>query len=153
MKDILGYEGQYAITSCGKVWSYYTNKFLLPQKNNKGYCYVHLCKDGKVKNYLIHRLVAEAYIPNQNNLSDVNHLDENPLHNYINNLEWTTHKENMNYGTRNKRISKPVYCVELDKVFDSGAQAAKELGLSAGNISSCCNGRIKSVNGYHFNFF
>ena len=71
----------------------------------------------------MHRLVAEAYIPNPLNLSDVNHKDENPAHNYISNLEWTTHKDNCNYGTRNQKIKekvgKRVYCVELDKIFDS----------------------------------
>lgn len=148
MRDIKNYEKLYAITSCGKVWSYKSQKFK-PQANNKGYLTVQLCKDGEIKRYLISRLVAEAYIANPNN-PVVNHLDENPLHNYISNLEWTTQKENCNYGSRNKKIAKQVYCEELDKTFDSGAQAAKELGLSAGNISSCCNGRIKSVNGYHF---
>ena len=58
MKDIVGYEGLYAITSCGKVWSYKSKKFLKPSDNGHGYSFVRLCKDGKVKNYKIHRLVA-----------------------------------------------------------------------------------------------
>lgn len=82
-----------------------------------------LYKNGSGKNYYIHRLVAEAYINNPYELPQVNHKDENKSHNYINNLEWITHKENCNYGTHNERAGiahrKPIYCIELDRIFDS----------------------------------
>ena len=78
MKDIVGYEGEYAITRDGKVWSYKRNKFLKCSDNGKGYYQINLYKNGKGKNYLIHRLVAEAYIPNPEGLPQVNHRDENP---------------------------------------------------------------------------
>lgn len=94
MKDIQGYEGLYAITSCGRVWSYKYKRFLIPYKNNKGYLLVKLTKDG----YSIHRLVALNYIPNPENKEQVNHKDEN-------NLEWMTNYENCHYGTKNLRIS------------------------------------------------
>ena len=105
MKDIVGYEGQYAITSCGQVWSYKRKRFLSIIVDAWGYARVNLSKNGKVKAYKIHRLVAETYIPNPEGLRDVNHLDENKLNNSINNLTWCSHKDNCNYGTRNKRIS------------------------------------------------
>lgn len=105
MKDIQGYEGLYAITSCGKVWSYKSKRFLMPYKHYKGYLLVKLTKDGIRKAYTVHRLVAEAYIPNPENKEQVNHKDENKANNCVNNLEWMTNKENANYGTRNERIS------------------------------------------------
>lgn len=152
MKDIQGYEGKYAVTSCGKVWSYKNQKFLSPWTNGKGYLLVTLCADGKTKNHRIHRLVAEAYIPNPEGKPQVNHLDENKINNSVNNLEWATAKENINYGTRTQRTMKKVYCVELDKVFNSISIAANELGLYQSNISSCLRGKIKSTGGYRWRY-
>ena len=92
MKDIIGYEGLYAVTSCGKVWSYHSKKFLKPGKNMCGYLQVSLSKNGKVKKFLIHDLVVETYIGKPNDLSLIYHKDGNKEHNYINNLAW---KENV----------------------------------------------------------
>ena len=168
MKDIKGYEGLYAITSCGKVWSYRRQRFLKASMSKDGYMRVGLHKNGKSRTIEIHRLVAEAYIPNPENKPQVNHKDEIKTHNYINNLEWATNKENMNYGTRIERMketkkrngsasfgkpSKPVYCVELDKIFDSTCQTARELGLDQGSISKCCNGKLKTCGKLHFRFY
>lgn len=152
MKDIKGYEGLYAVTSCGKVWSYRTQKFLSPS-NNRGYLRVELYgSDGSRKKHSIHRLVAETYIPNPNNKPQVNHLDECKSNNCVSNLEWATESENTNYGTRNKKVSKAVYCVELDKVYESQSIAARELGLFPNNISRCCNGHLKTTGGYHWRY-
>ena len=157
MKDIKGYEGLYAITSCGKVWSYKSQKFLKLTDDGRGYLIVSLCKGGKGKAFRVHRLVAETYIPNPNNLPEVNHKDEVKINNCINNLEWCDSKYNNNYGTRTTRSAekrrKPVYCVELDKVFDSMSAAAAELGLKVSAISLCCKGeRLKTTGGYHFRY-
>ena len=103
MKDITGYEGRYAITSCGKVWSYKSEKFLKPRPQKNGYFCVSLGKDGAFKNYLIHRLVAMTYLPIDYDLLEVNHKDEDKSNNALPNLEWCTHKANCNYGTRNER--------------------------------------------------
>lgn len=102
MKDIKGYEGHYAITSCGKVWSCKRQRFLKPFQNSCGYFHIDLCKNGVRKRYFVHRLVAEAFLPNPNNLPEVNHLDENKAHNYLNNLEWIDHASNCAYSARNK---------------------------------------------------
>ena len=156
MKDVQNYEGLYAITSCGKVYSYRSKKFLKPRKNKSGYLQVCLCKDNEQKNCLVHRLVAEAYLPNPNNLPCVNHKDENKENNALPNLEWCDIAYNSNYGSRNQKIaksrSKPVYCEELNRTFDSTRAAARELGLSYGNISSCCNGKLKTTGGYHWRY-
>lgn len=153
MKDLKGYEGLYGVTSCGKIWSYISQKFLATYFAN-GYEYATLKDNQHVK---ISRAVAEAYIPNPNNLPQVNHKDEIKAHNYVNNLEWCDANYNINYGTRNERVkmikSKKVYCRELDKVFESQKVAAAELGLDQGNISRVCRGKANTTGGYHFEFY
>lgn len=156
MIDIKGYEDKYAITSCGKVWSYKTKRFLSTHKNSKGYERVYLCKDNGGKCLAIHKLVAMAYIPNPNNLPQINHKDENKQNNSVNNLEWCTNNYNSNYGTRNKRMAKAkrkkVLCIELNRIFDSEKQAEKELGIGVSRISECCSGKNKTAGGYHWSY-
>lgn len=164
MRDIPGYEKQYAVTEDGQVWSHKRNKFLTPLPDKDGYLRVHLCNEGKIKTFFIHRLVALTYIPNPEGKPTVNHKDEIKTNNHVSNLEWATVKENTNYGTRTQRANetkvlrncvnarKPVYCVELDKTFPSSNAAAKELDLDQGTISKCCNGKRKSTGGYHWRF-
>lgn len=152
MRDVVGYEGLYAVTSCGKVWSYKNQKFLKPDVKTNGYLRVDLCKDGQKKKYYVHRLVGEAYIPNPEGKPQINHKDENKSHNYIANLEWVTAKENCNYGTRNQRLRKSVYCVELDKVFESVLDAAKNTKAKQSAISNCLAGRYKTAGGYHWKY-
>ena len=81
-------------------------KVLKLKNNGKGYLQVALSNNGIMKYYLIHRLVANTFIPNPNNYTEVNHIDENKSNNYVNNLEWVSHKENMNHGTRTERSTK-----------------------------------------------
>lgn len=81
--------------------------------------FVQLSKDGKSRNYLVHRLVAGAFIDNPNNLPEINHKDENPLNNVVFNLEWCTHKYNMNYNNLGKRIKIQKELNELYKQEDT----------------------------------
>lgn len=157
MKDIIGFEGLYAITSCGRVWSYRNQKFLKSSDNGRGYQKVNLHRaDGKIKQMYLHRMVAEAYIPNPLGLPQVNHKDENKANNCINNLEWMTAKDNTNYGTGIQRQAnarkKPVLCIELNKEFDSATDAAIQLNLHKTHISKCCLGQQKTTGGYHWRF-
>ena len=149
MKDIKNYEGLYAVTSCGKVWSYKRKKFLVPKHSVKGYLFVSLWKDGVFKTKLIHRLVAEAYIPNPNNMPQINHRDENKENNCLQNLEWCDAKYNNNYGTRNDKIKKPILQFTLDGEFvrewPSASDVSKEI---QSNIVSCLKGKRKSACGY-----
>lgn len=103
MRDIKGFEGLYAVTSCGKVYSYKTKRFLRPCMAGRGYLRVNLVKDGKKFKKYVHRLVADAYIPNPEHKPQVNHKNENKTKNYVNNLEWCTNQENNSYGTKNER--------------------------------------------------
>lgn len=156
MKDIKGYEGLYAVTEEGQVWSYRSNKFLKSNPDKDGYLKIGLYKEKNRKYFFLHRLVAEAYIPNPENKPQVNHKDENKQNNNINNLEWFTVKENINYGTRNiktqKALSKPIYCVELDRVFEGAAAAARELNLNRSGITKVCRHQLKTTGGYHWRY-
>lgn len=147
MKDVVGYEGLYAVTSCGKVWSYRSEKFLKTKKQKNGYLKVNLYKDSKPKTFLVHRLVAFAYIPNPENLETVDHIDGNKNHNYIKNLQWMTQKDNAC-----KTSGFKVRCIETDEVFDSVRIAAKEMNLDNSAISKVCRGEQKTTKGYHFEY-
>lgn len=107
-KDIEDFEGMYQISNLGRVKSlnyrHTKRERILQQRLNRyGYCHVNLYKNGKHYTFLVHRLVATAYIPNPNEKPQVNHLDECKTNNCVGNLEWMTHKENVNYGTAIER--------------------------------------------------
>ena len=99
-KPIKGYEGKYDVSNFGRVRSYYKGLHIKTQRiNNCGYCYVKLYVKGKrQKMARVHRLVAEAFIPNPDNMSDVNHKDMNKLNNHVSNLEWTSHADNVKHS-------------------------------------------------------
>lgn len=150
MKDIKNYEGLYAATEDGRIWSYKRKKFLKPIDNGFGYYRVDLCKDGKAKRFLVHRLIAETFLPNPENKPCINHKDENKSNNALSNLEWATYKENNNYGTHNEKIRKKVICIETQEVFNSITEAAKAINKSTGNICDCLKGKHKTCAGYHW---
>ena len=109
-KDIPDYEGLYQVSNLGRIKSLNFNKtgkekIMKPRTGNRYYM-IALWKNGIRKDYLLHRIIAETFIPNPQNKPFINHKDENCFNNSINNLMWCTHKENMNWGTRNERISK-----------------------------------------------
>ena len=152
MKDINGYENLYAVTSCGKVWSYISCKFLKSFKDKYGYEFVRIAKNGEYKHKYVHRLVAEAYLPKRDGKVEVNHKDENKSNNCVDNLEWLTRKENINYGTRNARSSKKVICVETGEIFNSLSEVKDKYGICKSAISKCCNGKRKTAGNYHWKF-
>ena len=154
MRYITGYEGLYSVTEDGRVYSHKRHKFLKAGKTGpyRNYFSVVLCKNGEAIQYRVHRLVAETYLDNPNNLPCVNHKDENTLNNHMSNLEWCTYEYNINYGTRNAKLRKSVLCVELNRTFDSITEAARVLGLSTGNLHSALTGRYKTAGGYHWQY-
>ena len=114
-----------------------------------------LSKDGERKHLRVHRLVAEAYIPNPENKPFVNHKDEIKNHNWLNNLEWATAEENMNYGTCQEKKKQgyntaPVICVELNKAYSSVMKAERELSIHHQSIYNCLHGKQKTAGGYHW---
>ena len=103
---IKGFEDRYWVSNWGRVWSIKSVKFIGQWDNGCGYLCVSLYKDCARKNCKVHRLVAEAFISNQDNKPEVNHLDEDKSNNRSDNLQWVTHEENMNYGTQRARAIK-----------------------------------------------
>lgn len=147
MKDIKNYEGIYAVTEDGSVWSYKNKKFLKPGKTSDGYLQVSLSKDGKVKKHLVHRLVCTAFLPNEKNLPEINHIDKCPLNNCLSNLEWCDRQYNIDYSN-----ARPIICVELNKTFISVREASRQLRIAPGNISSVLTGARKTASGYHWRY-
>ena len=127
--------------------------------NNLGYGIVRLTQKRNPKSYFAHRLVAQAFIPNQENLPDVNHIDENKMNNHVDNLEWCTSRYNMNYGTARERMlkykRKPILQYDMDmnlvKEWISQAEASRS-GFTQSEISSCCLGKVRQHKGYIWRF-
>lgn len=161
-KDIKGFEGKYQVSNYGNVKSLnyrHTGKeqLLKPILQNNGYFCVMLYKPNK--RFLIHRLVAEAFIPNHDNLPQVNHKDEDKTNNYVVNLEWCTNKYNLNYGTVKEKIakslSKKVYQYTIDGKFVKEFESTQECGRNCfdqGAIVRCCKGKIKTYKGYRWSY-
>ena len=153
-KDIEGYTGLYQISTLGNIKNTRSGNLLRPQ-NARGYLRVKLHKHGEFDNIPVHRLVAQAFIPNPENKPQVNHIDEDKTNNTVDNLEWVTAKETCNYGTRNERVSKSKYkAVECSNgiIYESMLRASQELNIPPAHISRVCRGLRKSTRGYSFKY-
>lgn len=175
-KDIPEYEGLYQASNLGRVKGlrrdvptcYGKNKTVSerickPTLHNNGYVSVLLSKDGVKKMISVHRLVAEAFLPNPDNLPQVNHKDENKQNNAVVNLEWCTASHNINYGTRNQKVankrSRKVKCYSLDgeliNVYNGITESMRNLKLPTHAISliiKCCKGKVSSAYGYKWEY-
>lgn len=162
-KDVEGYEGLYQVSNLGNVRSLNYNhrgivKNLRLSEMGRGYLLVELSAGGKGRTFLVHRLVASAFIPNPNNHPEVNHKDENKHHNNVNNLEWCTRAYNDAYGTGRVRhaklISKPVEQMKDGVVVKRwlSATEASRCGYSRTRVSECCNGRQQTHKGYEWRY-
>lgn len=163
-RDVVGYENLYQVSNLGNVKSSYSGKNLKRGTQNVGYKCVNLYKNKVSKTYLIHRLVAQAFIENPQNLPCINHIDEDKTNNRVENLEWCNQKYNNNYGNHNKNLSKSLY--ENDKLSEpieqytkngvyvntylSSLDAERKTGVSSTGINRCCNNvkYYKTAGGY-----
>ncbi|MBR3164001.1 HNH endonuclease [Candidatus Saccharibacteria bacterium] len=173
-KAVPGYEGKYEVSDQGRVRSlphivtmkkinaksypyYFKGKILKPYVGKGGYLYVSLV----IKREYVHRLVAMAFIPNPDNLPQVNHKDENKQNNIVSNLEWCTQKYNLKYGTgqerRHKQLKVPVIATDKDGSeyrFESITEAAGKTGAGSRHIAYCCRGvkRYRTAGGYRWRY-
>lgn len=174
-KDIKGYEGLYQVSNKARIKSLYNYKRngtnILKPKIKHGYYQIGLRKNKIRKWHQLHRLIAEAFIPDKSNFKSmtyenrskinldtlrINHKDENKLNNDIENLEWCTTAYNNCYGNRledvKKKVSKPVIKYDKNmnfiKEYSSITSASKENNVYAGNIIMVCKGKYKQIKGY-----
>lgn len=154
LKDIKSFEGRYAIEEDGRVWSYLTNKYLKQQEDKDGYLVVKLrdYKNGTYVTKFIHRLIAEAYMPNPNNKETVDHIDGNKQNNKISNLQWASRYEQTQNINWQKKMRKPVICIETGKFYSGITQVHNELGLNLGHLSECVHGKRNICGGYHWRY-
>lgn len=167
----------YMASRDGRIFSLYTMKWLSPvYSKNTGYLQVAICEDGKKMTRSIHRLIAEAFVPNDDPSLVVNHKDENKTNNNAGNLEWVTTRENVTYGSairrrvesagienlresaarareaRMKAHAKPVVNIDTGVVYGSVGEAAAALNLRRTGIWGSCNKRQKTCGGYRWKY-
>ena len=163
-KDIAGYEGLYQISTLGRVKSFKKWKrancpeeyILKPAPIQSGYHTVMLYKDGSKKKFLVHRLVATAFIPNPDNLPHINHIDEDVSNNRVDNLEWCTPQYNNCYGTARFRamlatgtpVEQRLINGQLIATYVSTTIAQEITGVSRKEIAACLRGVLKTAGGY-----
>lgn len=180
LRDIAGFPG-YKISDDGRVWSdngrWGRCGWLKGRLSTNGYLKVVLCVNGRQCEKLVHRLVAEAFLPNPEGLPEINHKDECKTNNIVDNLEWCTRKYNNNYGTHNERAlakyntpeahaktkatkqrlyGKPVAQLTLDGQeiarFCCMREAARQTGFDQGGIGNVCRGKLKTYKGYRWRY-
>lgn len=176
-RDVIGYEGRYMVSSLGRMVSlsahYLQGKktcIRKPQliKGRTGTCVYPsvVLSDGEKgrKQILVHRIVASAFIPNPNSLPYINHKDENPNNNSVENLEWCTQSYNCNYGGHNERMAKTISKTAYQKTkvvqlsmsgeyiatFASIKEASDALGIQRASISICCRKPNRTGKGYRW---
>lgn len=157
-KDIDGYDGNYKISDHGRVMSYKQKipRIMKMQDDGHGYQRLRLRKNGNYHYCYIHRLVADAFVPNKSGYNVVNHKDENPKNNHFTNLEWCDNQYNLNYGTSRYRAIKNTMkqVVQYDskhnfiQKWDSIIQASETLKIDNSSITKNCKKRVKSAGGF-----
>ncbi len=167
-KNIEGYGGTFQVSNLGRVKTFNymnsgTERVLKPKKHNKGYLQIQLIKGRKNKTFTIHRLVAEAFIPNPDKLPYVNHKDENKQNNNVNNLEWCSSSYNALYSMNlhPDRKRKPTYYQKINQLdlngnvvrtWENARSIFIQTGMSDWSIAECCRGKRHTAYGYKWQY-
>lgn len=164
-RNIEGFNGAYKVSNMGRVKSlmrrYSRNGKIFKIKgkgilknhiNKRGYNYVSLSKREKHKKYKVHRLVANAFIPNPGNKPFIDHIDGNKTNNNVNNLRWCTSKENNNNPITKQKIQKRIICKDIGVIFESLVEAEKLLNIRRSSISNVLRGAQKLAGGYNWEY-
>lgn len=156
-----GLNGIYFISRYGLIYGKRSKRILKASDNGIGYKQVYLTFfNGGGRWFKVHRLVAMQFIPNPDNLTDVNHKNHDKGDNHVDNLEWMSHSDNIKHSYLNGRRSlntgshlrKSVYCQTNGKTYSSAVEASKDTGCKTSNISMCATGKISQTNGFRFRF-
>ena len=152
----LSWTTKYMVSNTGKVKNIITDKQLNGSVSNRGYVRYDLCIDGKRIAKSGHRLVADAFLPIDEDRPYINHIDGNKTNNVLTNLERCSCKENSQHAFTVLGIKpatrKAVRCIETGKIYESACDAERDLNISNSEINRCCNGNRKSTHGLHFEF-
>ena len=170
-REIEGYEGLYMVSNQGRVKSLVKwHRILKPLNQGAGYYSVILYKDRIARNFLVHRLVANAFIPNPENKPCIDHIDCNRHNNIVSNLKWCTHKENSNNVVTLKKIHDnnphrdkfgkdsqshiPVICIETGALYYGTCEASRKTGIDPSSIAKVCRNEkyFKTAGGYHWRY-
>lgn len=149
---------RYYVSNLGRVLNIRTGRFLT-MTDNHGYLVVNISKNGKARNFLVHRLVSQAFIENPNNYDTVDHINGIKTDNRAENLQWLSQSDNTKRFWKEQaskewkeQKTRAIICIETEKIYGSIAQASKELNISHGCISDNLNGRLKQTHGLHFEY-
>lgn len=152
-KFVYGYP-HLIVSNTGKVRSLLYDRELIPQRTNRGYLRVALCKGKATKYVSVHRIVAEAFVPNPNGYDTVDHIDGNKLNNNADNLQWLSRGDNIRKaGDKWNQGAIPVICVEAGKIYKSIHQASNELHIPQATISAIAKGEYPSYHKLHFKYY
>lgn len=151
-KKITGYKKTYEVSNFGRIKNIKKNIILKPQINNHGYCMIALYKNKKFKNYRVHRLVAQAFIPNYDKKPVIDHIDGNKQNNHFKNLRWCTREENNNNPITKYRRLNPIICKELGIIFETITEASKTLNINYSHIKNVLSCKWEQAGGYHWEY-
>lgn len=143
-----GYDNYY-VSNEGYVYS--GTRKLAPRISKDGYNNVYLYKDGKGKNYKVHRLVAQMFLPNPKNLPEINHKDHNTLNNKVENLEWCDRTYNNRYS-RARKVRQLALNGNLIKIWECMRDVERSINIHHSAISMCCKNKIKTAGGYKWEY-
>ena len=159
-KPIVGFEKNYLVSDSGQILSLHRHKVLKPKIDRYGYKVVGLYINGKLYHRTVHRLVAQAFIPNPDNLPTVNHINEDKTDNRAINLEWASIADNDNHGTRNERMANTKCRLPVEQILPGGTtvrykgvkDAYRKTGINRCGIALCCKNIRKTAGGYEWRY-